>query len=213
MTELFGSSLASPRCRPYLDRHTSPRKWKHIVNVLDVLILYLYNLYKVHESLGLTWFLHVQVLCPHHLQHAWRLSHAHVQSLSLHGNHPWFKSPNISFSCFCTWLAFSKATSFPHHKLLEGLIFPFTFRCTIHLEIILTYGVRYGGGQCQFPPEDIQLAYLIYCTVFPLPHCSVTFCLRSDDGTCGGLLMGSLVCCSIGLFVYLYTKLYYYNNH
>ena len=116
------------------------------MNVLDVLILYLYNLYKVHESLGLTWFLHVQVLCPHHLQHAWRLSHAHVQSLSLHGNHPWFKSPNINFSCFCTWPAFSKATSFPHHKLLEGLIFPFTFRCTIHLEIILTYGVRYEGG-------------------------------------------------------------------
>ena len=79
----------------------------------------------------------------------------------------------------------------PPCKLLEGLISPFTFRCTVHLEIILTYGVGYGGG-CQFPPEDIQLPYLIYCRVFPPLPCSVTFCLKSDDGTCGSLLMGSL---------------------
>ena len=76
------------------------KKRKHIVNVLDVLILYLYNLYKVHESLGLTWFLHVQVLCPHHLQHAWRLSHAYVQSLSLHGNHLDLGHQTLAFPVF-----------------------------------------------------------------------------------------------------------------
>ena len=143
-----------------LNRHTSPREWKHIVNVLDVLIPYLYNLHKVHGSLGFTSEFFMCRHYPHHFQHVWRLFHAHVQSLSLHSNHHWLKSPNISFFCFCTWPAFSKATSFPLFNLLEGLFSPFIFRCAIHLEIILVHGMIYGGVDS--PPQNTQLVQLIY---------------------------------------------------
>ena len=50
----------------------------------------------------------------------------------------------LAFPVFALDLPFQKLQAPPPHKLLEGLIFPFTFRCTIQLEI-LTYGVRYGA--------------------------------------------------------------------